>query len=55
MAAHEHLSRGQFHRRPGRPNDHEHEAGEEEDGTAPRKIRPRVHQARPLPKHRGRR
>ena len=51
MAAHEHLSKGQFHRREGRPTKHEHSAHDEEESSEPRKPHVRVHQARPLPKH----
>lgn len=53
MSAHEHLSKGQFHRREGRPNKTEHDASDEEESSMPRKIHVRVHHARPMPKHHG--
>lgn len=53
MAAHDHLAKGQFHRREGRPNKTEHSASDEEESSEPRKPHVRVHQARPLPKHHG--
>lgn len=52
MAAHEHLSKPQFHKREGRPNKHEH-SSEDEESSQPRKPHIRVHHSRPLPKRRG--
>lgn len=54
MAATDHLAEGQFHRREGRPNKHEHSSSDEENSSAPRKAHVHEHKARPLPKrHRG--
>lgn len=53
MAAHEILAAGQFHRREGRPNKHEHHASDEEESSAPRKPHVRVHKSKPPAKHRG--
>lgn len=52
MAAHEHLAAAQFHRREGRPTKHEHEAGGDEDTSAPKKIHVHEHKAH-APKRRG--
>lgn len=45
MSATEHLAQGQFHRREGRPNKHEHSSSDEEESSAPRKPHIRVHKA----------
>ena len=49
MAAHEHLSRAQFHQREGRPSKHEHDASEEDTGLR----KPHVHVSRPSHVHHG--